>query len=118
MLDIKNRTLVSIALLVVLVVASVYFWVKIPAGIADGTYSASAQGFSGELNLEVTFFDGEMTEIEVLSHEDTPIFADMAIGQVIPAIIEAQSTDVDVATGATFTSNAIKDAVSQILADN
>ena len=41
--------------------------------------------------------------------------AERAQSQVIPAIIEAQSADVEVVTGATMTSEAIIDAVNQAL---
>ncbi|HXK98218.1 MAG TPA: FMN-binding protein [Limnochordia bacterium] len=41
-----------------------------------------------------------------------------AISQIIPAIIEAQSADVDVISGATATSTAIKEAVRQVLTEN
>ena len=35
--------------------------------------------------------------------------------EIIPAIIEAQSADVDTISGATFSSTGIKDAVAQAL---
>lgn len=97
---------------------SVYFWVNRPGALQDGVYTAVSKGFGGDLEIAVTVENGKMTKIDVLQHHDTEAIAKQAFEIVIPAIIEAQSPDVDVATGATFTSNAIKEAVRTILLEN
>ena len=112
------RSKISLGLLIALVLISVYFWRSIPGALADGVYTAAADSFGGELELAVTVEDGKMVAIEILTHNDTELVAAGAFAKLIPAIIEAQSPDVDGVSGATYTSDAVKNAVRQILAEN
>ncbi|MCK8818209.1 FMN-binding protein [Natroniella sulfidigena] len=73
------------------------------------------EGFNGEVEVEVDVSEGEIVKIEVLSHNETSGIADDALEQVPANIKEAQSTDVDVASGATATSEAIIEAVDNAL---
>lgn len=84
-------------------------------GYADGTYSGSGQGFGGPISADVTVQDGKITAIDITSHdgEDGSYFS-MA-EQLTDDIIAAQSTDVDLISGATFSSTGIRDAVSDAL---
>lgn len=81
----------------------------------DGTYVGEGQGLFGPVKLEVKVAGGKITEINVLEHSETPGISDAAFNGVIPAIIEAQSVDVDTVSGATITSNAIIEAVKDAL---
>ena len=65
--------------------------------------------------MTVVISGGRITSIEVGPNEESSVMAERAQSQVIPAIIEAQSADVEVVTGATMTSEAIIDAVNQAL---
>ena len=118
MLDQVLRSKISLGLLAALVLVSIYFWLSIPGALADGVYTATADSFGGELELAVTIEDGQMVDIEILSHNDTEFVAAGVFSKLIPAIIEAQSPDVDSISGATYTSDAVKEAVRQILAGN
>lgn len=81
----------------------------------DGTYTGSAQGYGGTISVSVTISDGEITEITVLSASDeTPSYFNQARG-VIDRIMNAQSTNVDVVSGATYSSNGIIQAVRNAL---
>lgn len=82
------------------------------SGYADGTYTGEAEGFGGPVSMEVVIEDGEITEVNVLSAEkEDGAYFTMA-EDIIPAIISAQSADVDTISGATFSSTGIKDAVA------
>lgn len=82
----------------------------------DGVYRASAQGKGGEVPVTVTVSGGRISDIVVGQNSEVPAMAAKAQSVVIPQIIESQSTeDVEAATGATFTSNAIVEAVSKAL---
>ena len=56
--------------------------------------------------LFVTVEGGKITAIEVLEHKETPFLGDAGF-TVIDVIIEAQSTDVDVITGASVTNRCL-----------
>lgn len=82
-------------------------------GYTAGTYEVTVAGHNADMKVAVTFSDSKITEIVVSEHEETEGLSDPAFNDVIPAIIKAQSTKVDVAAGATVTSNAIIEAVNQ-----
>jgi uncharacterized protein with FMN-binding domain len=68
------------------------------------------------MTVTVTVKGGKITDIVLEDgHAETPGIFDLAVEQVIPAIIEAQSTDVDSATGASMSSEGIKEAVEDAL---
>lgn len=87
------------------------------AGIyTPGTYTASANGMNGAVEVSVTVDADKITAIEVGEHSETPGISDPAIEQIPAAIVEAGSTEVDGIAGATITSDAIKAAVEDALA--
>jgi len=82
--------------------------------VADGVHRGSAQGFGGELILDVTVMDGKIVEIVVVESAETPFIADAAFEELLPALIENQGP-VDAVSGATYTSEAVLAAVEQAL---
>ena len=86
-----------------------------PSEYEDGTYYGTADGFGGEIKVEVTVKEGKIAKISVLSAPDeTPEYLDKAKG-VIPKIIKAGSPNVDTVSGATYSSTGIINAVRQAL---
>ena len=85
--------------------------------LTDGTYSATKDGFQeGYETVEVTVKDGKIADVKVVESTDFPVTLTAAPVKEIPAaIVENQSYNVDCVTGATFTSNAIKNAVKDCL---
>lgn len=82
--------------------------------LADGVYKGSATGFSGPVTVAVTIMDKKITSIDILSSTDDEAFFNKAKG-VIDRIISSQSFDVDVVSGATYSSNGIIGAVKNAL---
>ena len=84
------------------------------AGDGEGL-TGEGQGMGGKLVVMVTLDGDKMTKVEVISHSETKGIADLALEQMPGRIVEAQSAEVDGVTGATITSNAIKEAVKAAL---
>ena len=82
---------------------------------ADGIYTGEAKGFGGPVKMEVTIADGQITDCTVVSAEKEDAAYFEAAQGVIDEILEMQSTDVDVVSGATFSSNGILGAVEDAL---
>lgn len=82
--------------------------------LADGVYKGSATGFSGPVTVAVTIMDKKITSIDILSSTDDEAFFNRA-KSVIDRIISSQSFDVDVVSGATYSSNGIIKAVKNAL---
>lgn len=77
------------------------------ASYKAGTYTGSAKGRNGEVVVEVTLSTSAIDKVEVTKHEETAGIADAAIEKVPAAIVKNQSLAVDIASGATITSEAI-----------
>ena len=88
-----------------------------PVEYTDGTYEGTTDGFGGKLSVEVTVTDGVIANIVVTDHSESADISDPAFEEVPAAIMENNSTDVDVASGATVSSNAIMRAVKAALED-
>lgn len=86
-----------------------------PSTYLDGIYTAEAIGFEGKITVQVTVAEDKITEITVLSAEDEEEYLSRA-KQVIPAILEGQSPNVDAISGATYSSTGILNAVKLALA--
>lgn len=81
----------------------------------DGTYTGIADGYADNLKVQVDISGGKITNVEILSHNETPGFCEKAFDKVPAEIVEAQSTDVDTASGATYSSVGIINAVNKAL---
>lgn len=81
----------------------------------DGTYTGSGKGFGGNISVKVTVKDGKIKSIDVTSASgETASYFSKAKG-IIPKMISKQTTNVDVASGATYSSNGIIKAVRNAL---
>ena len=83
--------------------------------LAANEYIGEADGFGGPIKVKVTMDGDKIAKIDVLSHGDTPGICDKAFATIPQAIIDAQSTQVDVDAGATFSSKGIMAAVEDAL---
>ena len=78
-------------------------------------HTGEAEGYGGKLKVTVTMKDKDITSVKVTEHHETEGVGTRAIDALPSAIVEADSIDVDGVSGATVTSNAIKQAVSQAM---
>ena len=86
-----------------------------PSIYLDGIYTAETMGFEGQITVQVTVAEDKITDITILSAEDEEEYLSRA-KQVIPAILEGQSPNVDTVSGATYSSTGILNAVKLALA--
>ncbi|MGP1570124.1 MAG: FMN-binding protein [Eubacteriales bacterium] len=82
----------------------------------DGTFTGSAMGYAANITVSVEIKGDVIKSINITSHkEDSPYIDDAKA--VIGKILTSQSADVEAVSGATFSSNGIKGAVKQALAN-
>ena len=79
-----------------------------------GTYTGSARGYGGDVTVDVVVTAKKMQSINVKGDKETLL--DMVLPGLTDTILSKQSTEVDAVSGATLSSNAIKKAVDQALA--
>lgn len=81
----------------------------------DGTYQGEAQGFGGPIRVSVAVKGGKITAVKVLSHSgEDPSYYSQAEA-LVPRIVQQQSADIDVVSGATYSSHGILNAVKKAL---
>lgn len=81
----------------------------------DGSYEGTATGFGGDITVKVTVDGGKITAVDIVSAEkEDGAYLTMA-EDIIPKIIDAQTSEVDTISGATFSSSGIKNATAQAL---
>ena len=81
----------------------------------DGTYTTKVIGKNGTFEVRVTISDGVMTAIGVGENDETEEIGGEAINQLSLLMIQEQTYDVDVVSGATKTSNALIRGVGKCL---
>ena len=85
----------------------------------EKVYEVSSKGYSSDIVLAVTVApDGTVSNIEVISNNETPALGGKALkGSYLSTYCGASSTEgIDAFAGASFTSAAIRDCVDQALA--
>lgn len=81
-----------------------------------GTYTAAADGFGGPVSVTMTFSETAITEVAIDATGETATIGGAAAEQLVTAIKEGQTPLVDGISGATMTSNAVKRAAAQCVA--
>ena len=81
-----------------------------------GTYTATAEGCLSDVTVTVTVSDKAITDVRVDASGETAELGGKAAEELPGEIIRSQSTDVDGYSGATLTSDAIKKAAADCIA--
>ncbi len=82
-----------------------------PAGAyTPGTYTGDAQGYGGMVTVEITVDESSITDVKVTGDKETPTVGGAHLEELAEQVKTAQSAEIDGVTGATFTSNAVKEA--------
>ena len=82
------------------------------------TLTGTAQGYGGEVKVTVEVNGDDIVSVKAVGDSETEGVGSNAIDQLPARIEEADSTNVDGVSGATMTSNAIKEAVNKALEGN
>lgn len=81
----------------------------------NGTYTASAYGYDGDVTVTVTIENDIITDITASTSESDSWYFDSAFETVRDRILISQNISVDAVSGATYSSNAIMSAVQKAL---
>ncbi|MBQ9014528.1 MAG: FMN-binding protein [Firmicutes bacterium] len=83
----------------------------------DGTWEGSGTGYQGKIVVSVSVEDGAIRGIDIISHqEDEPYWSMLMEEDFLQAIIDASGGEVDSVSGATKSSEGVKQAVADALA--
>lgn len=82
---------------------------------AGDVLTGTARGYGGDVTVTVTVDGDDITSVEAVGENETQGVGSKAIEELPERITDADSTDVEGVSGATITSNAIKEAVGKAL---
>ena len=82
-----------------------------PSSAKDGVYTAEALGRNGQVVVQTTIQDGRIQDVKVVDWSETHPIADLPRTKIPADIVKYQTTNVDVVSGETLTSFAIRAAV-------
>ena len=82
-----------------------------------GTYTASAKGMMGDVTVTMTFDPETITDVVIDVSCETPERVAGLSEKMAQDILAAQSAEVDGISGATVSSNAVREAAAQCIAD-
>jgi len=83
--------------------------------VTGETLTGTAKGFGGDVTVTVVVDGDDILSVVAVGDSETQGIGTNAIEQLPAVIVEADSADVDGVSGATYTSDAIKEAVSKAL---
>lgn len=90
----------------------------VPAALAEGvsgTFEGTAKGFAGDVTVTLTLTDGVITDAQAAGPDETQGIGSKAIDSMPAAMVANNSIAVDGVSGATFSSNAVKEAAEAAL---
>lgn len=111
----KKRTL-SCLLAVSMILGLVGCGQKEPeATPKEETYTATAQGFGGEVTATITVVDGKVTACKLTGDKETPDVGGKALADLENQVVAAGGAEIDGVSGATMTSDAVRAAVQDCI---
>ncbi len=101
-----------------LLLAAMMVVTAVPAAFAEGvsgTFEGTAKGFGGDVTVTLTLTDGVITDAQAAGPDETQGIGSKAIESLPAEIVANNSIAVDGVSGATFSSNAVKEAAEAAL---
>ena len=89
---------------------------EIPSAYIPGTYSASASGMGGDVTVTITVDEKSILEAVINADGETASIGQVAAKDLADQIMERQSYMIDSVSGASITSEAVRQAVESCVA--
>ena len=83
--------------------------------VNDGNYTGIGTGYNGYITVSVSFRNGILTNVIVTDEQETDAVSDAPLNKIPESVINEQSLNVDVSTGATQTSKAVIEAIGNAI---
>lgn len=81
----------------------------------SGEYTGTAKGLGGDVNVTLTLKDSVITDVKAEGKQETEGIGTKALEQLPGEMVEGNTINVDGVSGATVTSDAIKEAAKEAL---
>lgn len=77
----------------------------------SGSYDGNAEGHIGPIKVQIVTDQYSIKEINIVDQQETPVIADIVYEKIPVRVIKANSPEVEVVAGATYTSNGLLEAI-------
>ena len=81
-----------------------------------GTYTGEGQGFGGTVTVAITVDADSITDVKIEGPDETENIGGAAFEELANQVKDAQSAEIDGVSGATLTSNGVKEAAAMAIA--
>lgn len=81
----------------------------------EGTYVGVGEGHIGTIKISLVTDSYNIKEIKILEDEEIPVIAEIVYKKIPKEVIKKNSGEVDVVTGATYTSRGLINAINDAL---
>ena len=83
----------------------------------SGEYSGTAVGFGGDVTVTLKLDGGKITSADIKGDQETDSVGQAAFAELSDQLVKKGSAEIDGVSGATFTSNAVKEAAAAALSE-
>ena len=83
----------------------------------SGTYTGEGEGFGGTITVTLTLENGTITDCSIDGPDETESVGGVAIEELAEQVVAANGADIDGVSGATYTSDGVKEAVAAALGE-
>ncbi|MDR2951793.1 MAG: FMN-binding protein [Treponema sp.] len=81
----------------------------------DGVFEGRGSGYRGPIHVLVRLSGGNIVEIEIIESDEDQLIGGEAIEELLGMVIEYNTTDIDVISGATESSRGFLEAVENAI---
>ena len=85
------------------------------AGYTPGIYEGTGRGYRGSIHVQVQLSAAGIEDIVITGHRESAYPGVAAMEELLEAVLETGSTDLDAVSGATLSSNGFLEAVEDAL---
>ncbi len=86
------------------------------AGYTSGTYTGEGQGFGGIVTVTITVDANSIIDVAITGDYETPAIGGAALSDLTKQVKDAQGAEIDGVSGASFTSEAVREATAKAVA--
>ncbi|WP_432408468.1 FMN-binding protein [Wukongibacter sp. M2B1] len=108
----RNR---KIAILIILLIAALAACGPKKALYKEGVYEGDGEAYHGCIKVLVKTDQYNIKSIEVIDEEPVPIVSEIVYKEIPERVIKKNSIEVDIVTGATYTSQGLINAINNAL---
>lgn len=83
----------------------------------EGEYTGIGNGYHSDIKVKIKTDKYRILSIEILEHQEMPVISEIVFKDIPHRVIRKNSTEIDLVSGATFTSKGLLEAIDDALVE-